>query len=93
MSSVGVQDCRVLAAALGSSGRGSGGSEVLSELGSAGGNAPCSRCFCLRAAWVNEDLRALCGICRLEFEARNQKKEAKELAVLEAMRRLEQEKH
>ncbi|KAM7001691.1 ethanolamine-phosphate cytidylyltransferase isoform 3-T3 [Passerculus sandwichensis] len=30
---------------------------------------------------------------RLEFEARNQKKEAKELAVLEAMRRLEQEKH
>ncbi|NWH41244.1 PCY2 cytidylyltransferase, partial [Chloropsis hardwickii] len=30
---------------------------------------------------------------RLEFEARNQKKEAKELAVLEAMRRLEGEKH
>ncbi|XP_033923236.1 ethanolamine-phosphate cytidylyltransferase isoform X2 [Melopsittacus undulatus] len=30
---------------------------------------------------------------RLEFEARNQKKEAKELAVLEAMRRLEEEKH
>ncbi|XP_069729004.1 ethanolamine-phosphate cytidylyltransferase isoform X2 [Phaenicophaeus curvirostris] len=30
---------------------------------------------------------------RLEFEARNQKKEAKELAVLEAMKRLEQEKH
>lgn len=54
---------------------------------------PCSRCFCVRAAWVNEDLRALCGVCRLEFEARNQKKEAKELAVLEAMRRLEQEKH
>lgn len=31
--------------------------------------------------------------CRLEFEARNQKKEAKELAVLEAMKRLEEEKH
>ncbi|NXX95482.1 PCY2 cytidylyltransferase, partial [Centropus bengalensis] len=30
---------------------------------------------------------------RLEFEARNQKKEAKELAVLEAMKRLEEEKH
>nr|XP_030143370.3 ethanolamine-phosphate cytidylyltransferase isoform X1 [Taeniopygia guttata] len=30
---------------------------------------------------------------RLQFEARNQKKEAKELAVLEAMRRLEEEKH
>ncbi|XP_074778124.1 ethanolamine-phosphate cytidylyltransferase isoform X1 [Athene noctua] len=30
---------------------------------------------------------------RLEFEARNQKKEAKELAVLEAMRRLDEEKH
>ncbi|XP_037258577.1 ethanolamine-phosphate cytidylyltransferase isoform X7 [Falco rusticolus] len=30
---------------------------------------------------------------RLEFEARNQKKEAKELAVLEAMKRLEDEKH
>ncbi|XP_067164702.1 NAD-dependent protein deacetylase sirtuin-7 isoform X2 [Apteryx mantelli] len=30
---------------------------------------------------------------RLEFEARNQKKEAKELAVLEAMKKLEEEKH
>ncbi|XP_035755629.1 ethanolamine-phosphate cytidylyltransferase isoform X3 [Egretta garzetta] len=30
---------------------------------------------------------------RLEFEARNQKKEAKELAVLEAMKRLEEEQH
>lgn len=42
---------------------------------------------------MNENLMALCGVCRLEFEARNQKKEAKELAVLEAMRRLEEEKH
>lgn len=42
---------------------------------------------------MNENLTALCGLCRLEFEARNQKKEAKELAVLEAMRRLEEEKH
>lgn len=40
-----------------------------------------------------ESLTALRGFCRLEFEARNQKKEAKELAVLEAMRRLEEEKH
>lgn len=30
------------------------------------------------------------GHCRLEFEARNQKKEAKELAVLEAMKRREE---
>lgn len=33
-----------------------------------------------------------CACCRLEFEARNQKKEAKELAVLEAMKKLEEEK-
>lgn len=30
------------------------------------------------------------GCCRLEFEARNQKKEAKELAVLEVMKRREE---
>lgn len=42
---------------------------------------------------MNENLMAWCDFCRLEFEARNQKKEAKELAVLEAMRRLEEEKH
>lgn len=56
----------------------------------------CSRCFCLQELWMNENLMAflaLCDFCRLEFEARNQKKEAKELAVLEAMRRLEEEKH
>lgn len=33
------------------------------------------------------------GCCRLEFEARNQKKEAKELAVLEAMKKMEAEEH
>lgn len=53
----------------------------------------CSRRFCLQEVRMNENLTALCDFCRLEFEARNQKKEAKELAVLEAMRRLEEEKH
>lgn len=52
----------------------------------------CSRCFCLHEVWRNENVMAVYDFCRLEFEARNQKKEAKELAVLEAMRRLE-EKH
>lgn len=42
---------------------------------------------------THENLAAFCDCCRLEFEARNQKKEAKELAVLEAMKRLEEEKH
>lgn len=32
------------------------------------------------------------GLYRLEFEARNQKKEAKELAVLEAMQKREEAK-
>jgi len=41
---------------------------------------------------MDENLMAFCDQSRLEFEARNQKKEAKELAVLEAMKRLEEEK-
>lgn len=35
--------------------------------------------------------RHLCVAPRLQFEARNQKKEAKEMAVIEAMKRKEQQ--
>lgn len=35
--------------------------------------------------------RAISYVLRLQFEARNQKKEAKEMAVMEAMKRREQQ--
>lgn len=63
---------------------------MLSEQGN-----PCSGCIWspTKGRILGENLLAFCPCCRLQFEARNQKKEAKELAVLEAMKRLEEEKH
>lgn len=43
--------------------------------------------------WETGSFMEFPGCCRLAFEARNQKKEAKELAVLEAMKKMEAEEH